>query len=678
MIALLLVFTVLGSASALRLGYWQVVAAGELAERAARTLPRKTEDIPPRAVIYSRDGKILAQTDILDQLVAHPDLIPEHRQADIVRVLGEIMGLGSGEARRAYADRISSGTRYSILEQRIDPDQSLGVRLALDQGLLTGISLHPRQVRSYPEDGGVQGTTLASQLLGFVDADGHGRYGIEQAYDDRLAGRVSGPVDIASVGSLDIGGGTDDALDAPIGLQPITLTIDAGLQRQLERELAAARSANGAPRVSGLVMDPDTGAILAWASVPSYDANDFRAEIAEGGLAALRDPIASDAYEPGSVMKALTAAAALERGAVKPTTKIQDAEEIEFHGHTVRNADHKSMGILSVKDVVALSRNLGITRVAEKLGPTLDKQSLRLYKMWQTLGIDTPTGIDLAAEASSIFTDPREVPWAPVDLSNKSFGQGVSVTLAQLAVAFAAMSNGGYLVTPFMLQENEPALDERERVLSAKTARQMRDILVHVTGSVTSYARGSLIGGHIIGGKTGTAQFWQAHKGQMSKKVFNYTFVGFVGSDEPEALVAVRIHETKPKILGQGKLELERTSFELFRAVAKASIKHLKIKRAKDPNAGFPVPFSNADKYVTPARYQMHRRQGRANQSRYARKASDGGADRRKKANGNKADGRDGSRVTATGTATNERKDRKGRDARASRSNAGRSARDGR
>ena len=136
---------------------------------------------------------------------------------------------------------------------------------------------------------------------------------MEQSYDDRLTGLVSGPLDIATVGTFDVG---DEPL-SPLGLQPVRLTIDAGLQRQLEKELAAAKIANGSPRVSGLVMDPDTGAILAWASMPSYDANDFRNEIASRGLAALRDPIASDAYEPGSVMKALTTAAALHRGPVQ-------------------------------------------------------------------------------------------------------------------------------------------------------------------------------------------------------------------------------------------------------------------------------------------------------------------------------------------------------------------------
>ena len=627
MVALLLVFTILGSASVLRLGYWQVVAADDLSARAARTLPRPAEDIPPRATIVDRDGKPLAQTAILDQLVAHPDLIPEHRKDDVVAELGIIMGLGSGEARDAYGGLIAGDRRYSVLEQRLTQEESLRVRLSMEQGRLTGITLNPRQVRVYPQAGGVGGTSLASQLLGFVDADGRGNYGVEQAYDDRLTGVISGPLEIATVGAVDLG---DDPLSS-LGLRPVRLTIDMGLQRQLEKELAAAKIANGSQRVSGIVMDPYTGAILAWASMPSYDANDFRKEIATRGLAALRDPIASDAYEPGSVMKALTTAAALDRGVVTPMTKINDAKKIEFHGHTVYNADRKSMGVLTVKDVVAYSRNLGITRVAEKLGPTTDKMSLRLFKMWQRLGIDTPTGIDIAAEAGGIAQDPREKAWAPVDLSNKSFGQGVSVTLAQLAVAFAAMSNGGYLVTPFMVQESEAASAEPEKVLSSKVARQMRDILTHVTGSVYSYAKGSLIFGHAVGGKTGTAQFWQADKGKISDNVFNFTFVGFVGSDEPEAIIAVRIHETKPKIHGQGDIELNVTSFELFRKIAKASIKHLKIRKAKDPDVGFPVARSYADERMTPDRYRKHMRQANSQRNRAARNVSDIADARRKK-----------------------------------------------
>lgn len=646
MVALLLVFTILGSAAAVRLGYWQIMAGPELAARAARSLPQREEDIPPRAEIVDRDGKPLAQTAMLDQLVAHPDLVPEERVEDLVRELGDIMGLGSAAAREAYGAKLASGRRYSILESRITPEQSLAVRLALDERRLSGITLQPRQVRVYPHPGGVDGTSLAAQLLGFVDADGRGRYGIEQAYDDRLTGRASGPLDLASLGPLPAADGAGDGTLSPFGVAPMRLTLDAGLQRQLERELAAAKLANGSPRVSGLVMDPYTGEILAWASVPSYDANRYREEVAARGLTALRDPIASDTYEPGSVMKPLTVAAALDAGVVKPTTKIQDARKIEFYGHTVRNADHDTMGTLSVKDVVAYSRNLAVTRIAERLGPTTEKSSRRLYRMWQRLGIDSPTGIDVAAEAAGISHDPRERPWAPVDLSNKAFGQGVAVTLVQLAVAYAAMVNGGYRVTPHMVQDGEAAAVEPERVLSPKVAKQLRGILEHVTGWVSTYAAGSLIFGHTVGGKTGTAQFWNSARGRISKNVFNFSFIGFVGSDDPRVIIAVRIHETKAKVLGQGEIELNVTSYELFRKIAKAAIKHLEIPKGKGRDVGYPVPRSPADRVLTPDRYRQHVRIA-STRRKAARRESASAAGRASKRSAQRRGGRDGERRRA-------------------------------
>ena len=336
------------------------------------------------------------------------------------------------------------------------------------------------------------------------------------------------------------------------------LTIDADLQSQLETELQHARTANDSKSVSGIVMDAETGAILAWATVPGYDANDYRT-VATHGIEQLRDPIVADTYEPGSVMKALTATAALARGVVTPKTAVIDSTKLKFEGATVRNADHGGLGRISVTKAIAYSRNVATARVAAKLGPSVSRASVRLYETWRLLGIGGPTGVDLASEEDGIVPDPADRAWAPVDLANRAFGQGVNVTLVQLARSFAAMVNGGYLVTPHLSVEVGAELPEPARVLEPRVARQIREILEYVTGGVPHYARGTLIPGYQVGGKTGTAQIWDTVAGKYKEKRFNFSFVGFVGRDDPEVIIAVRLADTRPKIRGPGRARARRS-----------------------------------------------------------------------------------------------------------------------
>ncbi len=259
MVVLLLVFAVFGSAATVRLGYWQVVAASELAARAERGMVRPAPPAPPRAEIRDRDGRVLAQSATLDKLEVFPILVPADRRDEVVETLAEIMGLRSGADRRAYAEKLGSGKEWARLERQITPAQSIDIRLAKDEGLLPGITLNPQRVRIYPRPGGQDDASLASQLLGFVDASGNGMSGIERLYDDRLTG-TEGSTDMATLAGATVVTGTE--------LPPLRLTIDAKLQRQLEAELFSAHLTTRAKSVSAIVIDPYTGAILASASVP--------------------------------------------------------------------------------------------------------------------------------------------------------------------------------------------------------------------------------------------------------------------------------------------------------------------------------------------------------------------------------------------------------------------------
>ncbi len=191
-------------------------------------------------------------------------------------------------------------------------------------------------------------------------------------------------------------------------------------------------------------MDPYTGAILAWASVPGYNANEY-VRAAERSPELFTDPLVSEVYEPGSVMKMFTAAAALEEGVVTLQTPVADGRVLRIGPNVVRNGDHDSVGVVPFEDIIAKSRNVGTGRVALTLGETTEEGATVLYNMWHRLGIGESTGIELLNESSGIVADPALNPWQQIDLVNRSFGQGVAITPLQLATAFCAMVNGGKL-----------------------------------------------------------------------------------------------------------------------------------------------------------------------------------------------------------------------------------------
>jgi cell division protein FtsI (penicillin-binding protein 3) len=617
MVAVLLVFAIFAGATGVSLAYWQVVAAAELTAKIPRPDPVSATERTVRADIVDRDGKVLARTTSYDSLDAHPDLVRPDRAEAVVDTLDAVLGLGAEERARFLAALSDPKIQHQVLRARLTFEESKAIAGVLDGGALRGIALTPHPTRSYLHDGGQDGTTLAAHVLGYVRADNRGGEGIEHYYDERLTTASPDSLDLASIDGVP--GSLADF--RPAQLQ---LTLDAGLQKQVEKELNTARIQNKAKSVSAVVMDPQTGAILAAASVPSYDANEFAAEWTEDRNQ-LRNRVFSDQFEPGSVMKIFTAAAALDRKLVTPNTIIRDEKGLKFWNHTVKNADKGSMGALKVKDVIALSRNVATAKLAKRLAPK-DTQlaARRLYDLWQKVGMTRPTGADIANEASGTWNDPHARGWAAVELVNAAFGQGVAVTLPQLARGFSTLVNGGYVVQPHLVADGKAAGVKPRPVLKANVARQARDILVHVTGSVPRLAAGSLIPGYTIGGKTGTAQIWDVRKGRWKSRRFNHSFVGFVGGKRQDVVIAVRIEEPEPTTISvsQGIILLEIESFELFEMVAQASIKHLDIKRSKDPDAGRPIIGTAAARSLDPVRNREALRASRRKIEQQERRAA--------------------------------------------------------
>ena len=422
-------------------------------------------------------------------------------------------------------------------------------------------------MRVYPLAGGAPGTTLAAQVLGFVNRDGGGQYGIEGRWQETLAGSprvmlaerdASGQPNLETATTLQAGSAGAD----------LTLTIDTSLQLALEREVYAAWVADRAKSVSAVAMDPRTGEILAEATYPSYDANGY-ATVATKNPGVFVDPIVSAVYEPGSVFKMITAAAVLEAGVVTRTSRVSDQAVLRLDGGTskVTNADRGSRGRLSFQDAVAWSRNVVMSKVSLRLGDDAQAAAEVLHGTWAKLGFGARTGIDLAGEVPGLVRDPATSTWRQIDVANGSFGQGVGVTLLQLATAYSAMVNGGILPTPHVVRgvgEETVVAGDRGRVLTKKLSADLVKIMRNVPMAVPFYRDRTLIRGYVVGGKTGTAQIWDAKKGRWKQNVFNYSFVGFVGRKTPDVVVGVRIEEGTPTVV-QGRPD--RDAGRIVRAV---------------------------------------------------------------------------------------------------------------
>jgi stage V sporulation protein D (sporulation-specific penicillin-binding protein) len=576
---ILVAFVLVAGSLGARLAYWQVVRRDELAAQAV-SQSSMTREIPAqRGSIYDRTGTVVLATSISrDRLAANPkDLTPDRRSV-VAAKLVELLGL-TGDAATNLTDRMTSERPYVVLARNLEPAMSDRIR-ELSHGAapeLSGLILEPEQVRLYPQAGGGPATSLAAHLLGFVNREGTGQYGVEQYYQDSLAGTPT-LVAAQTDASGNVVPDTSSKLQAGYPGQDLTLTIDASLQVAVEQELLAAWIADRAKRVSAVVLDPYSGEVYAYASYPSFDANDYQAIAAEAPGRFI-DPIVSTVYEPGSVFKMMTVTAALTDGVVTMNTKIKDTGTLKVDNGQARidDADHKAMGVMKLEDAIAYSRNVVAAKVAFKLGKSTASASARLYRTWRELGFGSATGIDVANEVPGLVNDPAVTPWRQIDLANGAFGQGVAVTPIQLAQAYAAMVNGGILVQPRVVKavgETETAPVSRGRVMTPKLSTTLQKLMNHVITKVDFYRSRTLIPGFQVGGKTGTAQIWDAEKHAWKVNLFNYSFIGYVGRKpgHPDLVVAVRIEEGTPTVVRLGHLEMPVMSFELFRRVAHDAI----------------------------------------------------------------------------------------------------------
>ena len=572
LLLLLIVFVVAASSLVTRLGYWQLAKRDDLVESARRQIYSRQEVPSRRGQIYDRSGTvILAASVTRDRLIVSAENMTPADRLQMTAFLTAQLGLDDAAAAALQA-KLETGKPYIVVARDLMPEQSAAMEAAAAAGSIGRISFESDSARAYPQVGGSPGSTLAAHLIGFVNREGNGQYGVEQFYQSILAGEpkiVEADRDASGKPLAE----TERTVEPGVPGKDLRLTIDAGLQLAVEQEVMAARIANGAKAVSAVVLDPWTGEIYAEATYPSYDANDY-ATIATEDASRFLDPVVSEVYEPGSVFKMLTVLAGLEQGTTSMHKAYRDTGRLRLDGGRARieDADGKAMGTMSLQDGIAYSRNVVAAKVAMGLAPTTADASAILHEVWTRLGFGATTGIDVSGEVRGLINDPAVAPWRQIDLANGSFGQGVAVTQIQLATAYAAMVNGGTLVQPHVVAgvgADTVSSTSEGSVLDPRLTPQLAQLMEHVLASPW-YAPYSKVPGYWVGGKTGTAQVWDAEHHRWASNLYNFSCVGYIGRQEghPDLIVAVRIQEAHPDRNPEGQLVLPVVSTELFRRIA--------------------------------------------------------------------------------------------------------------
>jgi len=542
---LLFVFSALLLGIVSRLLWIQVIEAPAYAAKA--TAQRMRDIVLParRGTIYDREGEPLAISVDAKTIYASPDTIKD--KVGTARAIASVLG---GDVKD-YEAKLSKDTGFVYIAHQVDLNQVK----TLENLKLEGIGFLDDSKRTYPSG------ELACQVLGFCGTDGHGLAGIEKRYDSILAGQ-----DGVLLGERDpygrpIPGGVQKNIDAVDG-HDIVLTIDKDIQYHAQVELASAVKKWAAKGGSVVIMNPRDGEIYAMASTPGFDPNDFQHANAEG----FRNRPVSDAYEPGSTIKSVTAASVIDRGIFTPDSMFVLPPTLTVAGKTIHDAEDRGTVHWTLTQIVTNSSNVG----AVKMGAKLRKQGL--YDSFAKFGLTQATGVDFPGEARGWL--PKPSLWSSTSMANIPFGQGLSATPLQLCRAIGGIANGGVLTTPhFLLQvPQEPSAVPSwptTRAISPQAAATTTNVLKHVVTEGTG--KEAAVPGFVVAGKTGTAQVALPNGQGYAKDTYIASFIGYLPADDPQLLIAVKLDEPQNAIFGG------TVAAPSFSTLAQFCVEHLKI-----------------------------------------------------------------------------------------------------
>jgi cell division protein FtsI (penicillin-binding protein 3) len=483
--------------------------------------------LPARGSIYDRNGEDLAISIPVDSIYARPRKIEDPLAT--ARRLAPVLDMEVA----ALANKLKQEDRFLWVKRQVVPTVSARVR---SMGL-QGIGVIQETRRFYPN------LELACHLLGYVGLDGQGMDGLEYQYDRLLRGEKSRVlVDQDALGR---------PLASPEGLivarkdgHNLVLTLHKEIQHVAEQRLLEGVENSRSRSGMAVVMDPRTGEILAMANAPRFNPNTYTQFPREQ----LKNRSATDSFEPGSSFKPMVVAAALEEKAWKPTDTLNCENGVyRIYDKTIH--DVHRYGVLTLSGVIQKSSNIGAAKVGMSLGAE------RLLPYIKGFGFGRPSGIDIPGEASGVVRPPK---WAPIELANISFGQGISVTALQLTAAYAALANDGRMMRPFVVREILDAQgnsverripEELGPVVSPEVARQVTQMLTAVVGPEGTGAQ-SAIEGFRVAGKTGTAQKPDLRHGGYLKGKYMASFAGFVPAREARLCILVVMDEPQGNIYG--------------------------------------------------------------------------------------------------------------------------------
>ena len=525
----------------------QITRHEELQGKAVNQQTRRTVVTANRGTIYDAGGNILAISSSAETIILSPLEIDNAvndtedpvswTKESLAAGLAEILGKDASAIRKRM-DNVKS--QYEVIQLRADEDTAAKVRSYVDENKIAGVHLVADTKRYYPYG------SLAAQVIGFVGDENTGLYGLEAYYEKELEGQSGLVISSKDQAENDMLYTYEQYFAAKNG-SDLTLTLDTTIQYYLEKGIESMvdkfSAANGA---SGIVMDAKTGGVLAMASYPNYDLNDFltvsdqtlqeriergESTVADMQLLQWRNKALNDTYEPGSTFKILTLSAALEEGVVDKTTTVNCGGSVSISGYTIHCSNKNGHGLQTLVQSVGNSCNPAFINYGLRIG------SEKFYEYMRSFGLMNTTGIDLGGEAVGVFA--ADSSFTQLDLACYAFGQNFTVTPLALIAAQAACVNGGYLHTPYLVEritDSNGNVTYRHddtpvrQVISEQTSATVRECLEYVVASGTG--KNGQVAGYRIGGKTGTAD-----KGQTGDVVVS--FLCFAPADDPQVIMLI-------------------------------------------------------------------------------------------------------------------------------------------
>jgi cell division protein FtsI/penicillin-binding protein 2 len=519
-IRLLLCLFALVFAGTLGRAVWlQAVQASTLERIAARQHEQTTEIPAGRGTIYDRSGEPLAIGEQATTVYADPRLVKNPRR--VALAAAKAFGLDAEELYPLLADQ----TRHFVyVKRKADPAKAA----ELERQHLAGVGYYPEELRYYPQRG------VAAHLLGFAGVDNDGLEGLERSLDKQLIGKPGSQTTITDP----VGRVIDVVSRKPEQAgHDVFLTIDHRIQANAESVLRETVKRWGAKAGNAIVLDPRTGAVLAMAVAPGYDANRFASASADRR----RNRSVTDVYEPGSTFKVVTVAAALSEKIVTPRTQFTLQSSIRVADRIIHEHEPRATERMTVAQILSRSSNIGTITLALELGRS------RVENWIERFGFGNQTGVDAPGESSGLLPGY----WSGSTIGNVPIGQGIGVTPIQMAAAYAAIANGGVRRTPYLVERVGTEWRSREpgkRVISETVSAQMMAMLRDVVSAEGGTGALAAVPGYTVAGKTGTAA--KPEPGGYSDSRYVASFVGVVPAKNPRLVVLVSIDEPHGAIWG--------------------------------------------------------------------------------------------------------------------------------